>query len=199
MPLDRPAVLRAALALADAEGVEAVTMRRLATALGVTPMALYNHVRSRTDLLDGVADLVAGAIEAPPRSLPWDGRLRVLLRATRAVCLRHPAVVPLLQGAGALTPNLLRPAEAALDALAEAGLEPEDARAAWAALIGLTFGHVAYQLAGHLRGSGGARGTPDAAAFPRVAALADSPPLDWDAAFEHALDALLGGLAPGRA
>jgi hypothetical protein len=100
--------------------------------------------------------------------------------------------VPLLQRTRALTPALLTPAETALAALADAGLPPAAARAAWAALIGLTFGHATYQLAGHMAGP--PAGTVAPADFPRVAALTEAPPFDWDRAFGHALDALIDGL-----
>lgn len=170
-PLDRDAVLRAGLAFVDANGAEAVSMRRIADALGVTPMALYNHVEDKRALLDGIADLVAREIDAPPAGAPWQRRLRETLRAVRRVYLVHPHAAPLIQTAHASTPALLAPMRHALDALADAGLPPRPALDAWVALIGLTNGHVAYQLTGH------------------------APELDFDRAFTHALDALVAGLA----
>jgi AcrR family transcriptional regulator len=198
MALHRNTVLVAALAIADAEGIDAVTMRRVARELGVTPMAMYNHVRSRSDLLDGMADLVARAIERPSARWGWRRRATAVCLGIRAACLEHPAGIRLLLGTGALTPALLQPAEDALAALEEAGLRADAARTAWAALIGLTYGHVGYQLAGHMRGSRGAGGVPDPGAFPRLAALDSSPAFDWDRAFARALDALLDGIAPRR-
>jgi AcrR family transcriptional regulator len=194
MALDRNTVLRAALELADAEGVEALSMRRLAGVFGVTPMAVYNHVRDRADLLDGVADLVARGIERPSSRWRWQRRLRAVLQGTRAACLAHPGAMPLLQGAQSLTPALLQPVETALEALEEAGLRPAAARTAWAALIGLTFGHVAYELAGHMGGPVAGRGALDPAEFPHIAAMATVSAFDWDRAFDRALDALIDGL-----
>jgi AcrR family transcriptional regulator len=196
MPLTRLALLRAALAMADAEGVDALSMRRLANVLGVTPMALYNHVADRSDLLDGIADLVAGEIAHPSARWGWRRRLVTVLADTRAACLRHPAALPLLQSARAMTPALLAPVEHGLEALEEAGLGSAAARAGWAALASLTFGHVAYQLAGHMHGPASGRGTLDPDAFPRIAAMQSAPPFDWDRAFARALDALLDGLVP---
>jgi AcrR family transcriptional regulator len=196
MPLSRVTVLEAALAIADRDGVQALSMRRLAADLGVTPMALYNHVAGRDDLLDGVADLVAGEIARPAPGWGWRRRLVAVLTETRAACLRHPAALPLLQGTRAMTPALLAPVEIGLEALSDAGLPPASARAGWAALASLTFGHAAYQLAGHMHGSASGRGTIDPAAFPRIAAMGDAPPFDWDRAFRRALDALVDGLVP---
>jgi TetR/AcrR family transcriptional regulator, tetracycline repressor protein len=194
MSLDRDRVLHMALTIADAEGVDALSMRRLASELAVTPMALYNHVHSRRDLLDGVAELIAGEIRLPSPGLPWAERLRVTLLDTRRVCLEHPPAVPLLQGARTLTAALLAPMETALQALTDAGLRSREARVAWTALISLTLGHVSYQLAGHMRGSEGARGTLDTGAFPRIVEVTGEPPFDWEQAFEYAVDALMRGL-----
>ena len=197
MSLDRDTVLRAALTMLDAEGLESFSMRRLADRLGVTPMALYNHVRSRHDLIDGVTDLVASRIALPPERWAWRRRLRAVLVGLRAVCLEHPAAATLLQQTRALTPALLAPTEIALGALEEAGLRPPAARTTWAALVGLTYGHVAYQLAGHMSGPASGPGALDAAAFPHVAAAATEPALDWERAFGRALDAIIDGFTAG--
>ena len=66
-PLRRERVLRAAVDLADAGGVESLSMRRLGQALGVEAMSLYRHVRNKVDLVDGMVDLVFGEIGLPPR------------------------------------------------------------------------------------------------------------------------------------
>jgi TetR/AcrR family tetracycline transcriptional repressor len=198
MSLDRNTVLQAALDVVDAEGVDALSMRRLAGDLGVTPMAIYNHVDGRAALLDGVAELVAREIDMPNRRWGWRRRLRGIVLATRRACLAHPAAVGLLQTAGAMTPALLSPIETALEALEDGGATPAEARRGWAALIGLTFGHVTYQLAGHMRGPTTGRGTLDREAFPRIAAMENAPLFDWDRAFEHALDALITGLTRAR-
>jgi AcrR family transcriptional regulator len=199
MALTRVAVLEAALAIADDDGVRALSMRRLAADLGVTPMALYNHVAGRDDLLDGLADLVAREIARPAPGWGWRRRLVTVLTSTRAACLRHPAALPLLQSTRAMTPALLAPVETGLEALEDAGLRPAAARAGWAALVSLTFGHVAYELAGHMHGPASGRGALDPDAFPHVAAMVDAPSFDWDRGFRRALDALVDGLVARRA
>jgi AcrR family transcriptional regulator len=194
MALTRLTVLEAALAIADAEGVDALSMRRLAAELGVTPMALYNHVANRDDLLDGVADLVAREISRPSARWGWRRRLLTVLGEVRAACLRHPAAAPLLQSTRAMTPALLSAVEAGLEALEDAGLRPAAASAGWAALVSLTFGHVAYELGGHMRGPASGRGPLNPVAFPRIAAMQSASAFDWDRAFAQALDALVDGL-----
>ena len=76
VPLSRERVLRAAVALADEHGVEAITMRRIAGELGVVPMALYKHVSSKDELLDGMVDVVVGEIEPPLPDADWTTTIR---------------------------------------------------------------------------------------------------------------------------
>jgi TetR/AcrR family transcriptional regulator, tetracycline repressor protein len=192
--LSREAVLRAALDLVDAEGLEALSVRRLGERLGVTGMAIYNHLDGKQALLDGVADLVAREIESPPPDRPWDERLRAILTSTRAACLNHPHAIPVLQTTRAVTPALLRPAEDALEALADGGFGPDAALEAWAALIALTLGHVGYQLNRHLAGEDDSLPADE---FPLITAARASDQFDFDRAFESALGALIRGLGAG--
>ena len=89
-PLDRERVLRAAIALADAEGLEALSMRRLGEALGVEAMSLYNHVAGKDDLLNGIVDIVVSEFGAPEAGTPWKQALRARALAARHVLLAHP-------------------------------------------------------------------------------------------------------------
>jgi AcrR family transcriptional regulator len=101
-PLNRSAVLAAAVHLADREGAEAVSMRRLAETLGVVPMALYKHVADKDDLLAGMVDQVIAEFTAGPSTTidtlesvgaetdSWQGQVRRLLWAARRVVAAHP-------------------------------------------------------------------------------------------------------------
>ena len=88
--LNRDRVLAAAVALADAEGVDAVSMRGLAQHLGVVPMALYKHVANKDELLDGMIDAVVGEIEPPVAGPDWRAAIRRRILSARTVLLRHP-------------------------------------------------------------------------------------------------------------
>jgi AcrR family transcriptional regulator len=90
LPLSKERVLRAAVELADRDGSEAVSMRKLGQALGVDPMSLYHHVRDKGDILDGIVDVVVGEIDRPPVATDWKPALRDLVMAARTVMLRHP-------------------------------------------------------------------------------------------------------------
>lgn len=165
-------VAQAALRLVDEAGADALTMRRLAEHLDVTPMALYNHVPSRRALLDAVADLVARQMQPPDTPAgSWQDELRRTANGIRAAYLDHPAAIGLVQTATATSPALEAPYRRVTAALTDAGFAADRADQAWSALVALVNGHVAYEQQGHLPGS--------------------AP----DEAFAFALDALLAGLA----
>lgn len=94
-PLRRDAIIEAGIAIADADGIDALSMRRVGAALGVQAMSLYNHVANKQDLLDGmVAHLLAG-MEAPGGAdVPWREVARSVGRAYRQLGLDHPALFP---------------------------------------------------------------------------------------------------------
>ncbi|MGH3374273.1 MAG: TetR family transcriptional regulator [Actinoallomurus sp.] len=95
--LSRETVVDGALALTDAEGLEGLTIRRLAQHLGVTPMALYWHFKNKDQLLDGLADRLWSLIDTDvDAALPWPKRLRILMESMVDVLRAHPPVVPLL-------------------------------------------------------------------------------------------------------
>ena len=89
-PLSKERVLRAAVDVADKGGIESLSMRKLAQELRVEAMSLYNHVRNKEDILDGVVDVVVGEIQVPPKTSDWKTSLRQTVLSARGVLLRHP-------------------------------------------------------------------------------------------------------------
>ncbi|MEZ7125266.1 TetR/AcrR family transcriptional regulator [Nonomuraea sp. AD125B] len=123
----REQITRAAVRIADAEGVEAATMRRIAGELGTGAMSLYRYVPRRDDLFDLMIDLAMGEIELPDGpSGDWRGDLTLLARQVRAAGLRHPWLIALLTGRPTLGPHLLRVHEFALGAFDGTGLDIDD-------------------------------------------------------------------------
>ncbi len=120
-PLTRERVLRAAMALGDARGAEELTMRKLAKELGVEAMSLYNHVSSKTDLLDGMVDLVFAEIDAPVAGGDWKAQLRRRAVSTRAALNRHRWAIGEMEGRSTHGPNNLRLHDAVLGCLRGAG------------------------------------------------------------------------------
>jgi len=89
-PLTRERVLKAAVRMADREGIEAVSMRRLGTELGIEAMSLYTHVKDKDDLLNGMVELVIHEIPIHRDGADWKTSLRTTVLGARNVVLRHP-------------------------------------------------------------------------------------------------------------
>jgi AcrR family transcriptional regulator len=96
-PLNRGRLLSTAIAIADASGIGALTMRSLAQALGVKPMSLYHHVANKEEILDGIVDVVFGEIELPPADIDWRTAMRRRAVSARQVLARHPWATPLME------------------------------------------------------------------------------------------------------
>jgi TetR/AcrR family transcriptional regulator, tetracycline repressor protein len=126
--LRRDVVVNGAIALADAEGLDAVTIRRLAQDHGVTPMALYWHFREKNDLLDAMAERLLSDIDLPtPGTEPWDDRLRAVLTAVVAAMRPHPLVAGLTLTRVLRSDAGLAVADRVLGLLAAAGFDTEHA------------------------------------------------------------------------
>ena len=118
-----------ALALADAAGLEALTIRKLATELGVTPMALYWHFRGKDELLGGLAERLWSEIDLTVDPLaPWTEQLRGLITSLLRVLRTHPAAAQLLARADIVKSEAgLNALEVTLELLRTAGFSPEEA------------------------------------------------------------------------
>jgi AcrR family transcriptional regulator len=145
-PLSRAAVLRAALRMADQAGLEALTMRKLARALKVEAMSLYNHVAGKEDLLDGLVELVAGEIEVPAIGGDWKRSMRRRATSAHAVLMSHPWATILFVSRLNIGPNMLRQVDATIGCLREAGFSYPMADHAWTALDGYLYGFTLQKL-----------------------------------------------------
>ena len=94
VPLNRDRVLRAAVALADEVGIEALSMRNLAQELGVVPMALYKHVANKEELLGGMVDTIVGEIDQLIPDAPWKSAVRLRVLSARQVLPAAPLGAP---------------------------------------------------------------------------------------------------------
>jgi len=107
VPLSRDRVLYAAVALADGTGIESLSMRKLAEELGVVPMALYKHVASKEELLDGMIDAVVGEIDPPVSGTDWKSAVRQRILSARQALLRHPWASRVIESKKNPTPVVL--------------------------------------------------------------------------------------------
>jgi TetR/AcrR family transcriptional regulator, tetracycline repressor protein len=138
--LSRELIIKEALALLEEHGPGALSMRRLADRLGVAPTALYTHVRSKADLIDGLIDQVyAGLTLELDHSGDWTQQLTTLNQAVRDHLLAHPAVVPYALQQPGLGPHSLRLGEAIYDILRPAGFSDQ-------AVVGTVYGLLTYIL-----------------------------------------------------
>ena len=121
----RDEIVSAAVGLADADGIEAVSMRQVAAAVGLGTMSLYRYVPTKSDLVDLMLDAVSGEYELPEApSGDWEADLRGLARQGRAIMRRHPWLPHVVITRPSMGPNVLRHTEFCLAALEPAGLEP---------------------------------------------------------------------------
>jgi TetR/AcrR family transcriptional regulator, tetracycline repressor protein len=146
-PLSRERLIAAAMKLADAEGIEALSMRRLAAEFGATPMALYNHVSGKDDLLNEISGRLLQEIDLSgidPND--WAASLKIGYTDFRRVLLSHPNLLPILQRKSEVSTEAMRPIELAMTLLKSAGFTPEEALHAHWTLSGFTMGHVLWQI-----------------------------------------------------
>jgi AcrR family transcriptional regulator len=146
-PLSRAAIVAAAIEIADAEGLEAVSIRRLATKLDARPMSLYSHIGRKGDLIDlMVDDVMAGAIiPGGPPTDDWRGALRQIAQRTRESTRAHPWMIAAAFRRPFLGPNALRHIDQSLAAVSALPLAPERKRAVLLAVDTYTLGFVRWE------------------------------------------------------
>jgi AcrR family transcriptional regulator len=146
-PLSRGAIVAAAIEIADADGLEAVSIRRLATKLEARPMSLYSHIGRKGDLIDLMVDeVMAGAIiPGGPPTDDWRKALREIAQRTRESVRVHPWMIAAAFHRPFLGPNALRHIDQSLAAVSELPLSPERKRAVLLAVDTYTLGYVRWE------------------------------------------------------
>src|SRR6516225_10051544 len=139
-PLSRERILRAAVAIADESGIGSLSMRKLGQALGVEAMSLYNHVASKSDLLDGMVDIVFSEIGLPDGDLGWKLAMRQRAISAREVLARHRWAIGLMESRRSPGPATLRHHDAVLGCLRQAGFSVELTAHAYSLLDSYIYG-----------------------------------------------------------
>jgi AcrR family transcriptional regulator len=145
-PLSRERILRMALSLADGGDIEAISMRKIALALGVQAMSLYNHVANKDDILDGMVDLVIGEIEVPSLTSDWKDAMRRRSISAHEVLLRHPWAAIVIMSRVNVGPANLRYVDATIGCLVNGGFSWVNADRIWNALDSHIYGFTLQEL-----------------------------------------------------
>jgi AcrR family transcriptional regulator len=146
VPLTRERVLDAAVGIADANGIESLSMRKLAEALGVEAMSLYNHVTNKEDVLNGMVDKVVGEIEVPDGEVDWKVAMRRRAISSHQMLLRHPWAAMLIVSRINVGKAMLRYIDATIGCLRQAGFSYELADRAWNAIDNHIYGFTLQEL-----------------------------------------------------
>ncbi|WP_329193973.1 MULTISPECIES: TetR/AcrR family transcriptional regulator [unclassified Streptomyces] len=195
--LSRDLIVEAAGALVDAEGLEAVSTRRLAAALGVSGPSLYNHFRTKDEILEAVADSVSGRVDLSmfDGGREWREALHDWAHSYRAALADHPNIVPVLARGPGRRPAGLRVADAVFGAMTQAGWPPAQATRIGALMRYFILGSA---VASFARGFVDDRTAYDPGDYPHLGQahlLAERQQEVDEGAFETGLSALLDGLA----
>jgi len=204
LPLSRDRVLHAAIALADANWIESLTMRRLGHELGVEAMSLYNHVANKEDVLDGAVDLVFSEISLPFDQADWKAASRNRAISAHEALLRHPWATSLMQSRTRPGPATLRHHDSVLGSLRKAGFTLVMAAHAVSVIDGYVYGFTLQQINLPLQTPeqvaevGGDILRQIAGEYPNLAEMivehALKPGYDYGEEFDFGLDLILDGL-----
>ena len=204
--LSREAVLRAAVSVADAGGVSALTIRTLAHELGVKPMSVYYYVAAKDEILDGIVDIVFSEIELPVIGRDWRSEMRRRAHSVRRVLRAHRWAIGLLESRPNPGPANLRHHDAVLGALAAAGFSPTMAAHAYAVIDSFTYGFALQEASLPFEGPGTAGDVvdpivarfTDESAYPHLAGMVTRhyglPGYDFGDEFDFGLDLILQAL-----
>ena len=203
--LTKERVMLGAVAVADAGGMSALTIRTLAERLGVKPMSVYHHVASKSEIIDGMVDLVFSEIELPSSSDDWRAEIRRRSASARQVLGRHAWAIPLLQSRTHPGPATLRHHNAVLGTLRAAGFSVEKTAHAFALIDSYVFGFALSEAALPIHGpqtisdvAGQMMAAFDPAEFPHLVEFSVEhilkPGYDFGDEFDFGLTLILDGL-----
>ncbi|HKV30431.1 MAG TPA: TetR/AcrR family transcriptional regulator [Candidatus Dormibacteraeota bacterium] len=202
--LSREGILRAAISLADRDGIESLSMRKLGQELGVEAMSLYNHVRNKVDMLDGMVDVVFSEIELPVDGVDWRTAMRQRAISARQALLRHPWAIGLMESRATPGPATLRHHDAVLGSLRQAGFSVDLTAHAYSILDGYIYGFTLTELTLPFRNSEIAEVAGNImegfrpGEYPHLAEMAldraMKPGYSYGDEFEYGLDLILDGI-----
>jgi len=138
--LTKARIIDSAVLLADDIGVDALTIRKLAAALGTKPMTIYHYVANKEAIIDGMVDQVFSEIDLPPTDMHWKSAIRCRSASARTVLAKHPWAVPLMESRTAPGPATLQHHDAVLGCLRNGGLTVAMTAHAYAVIDAFVYG-----------------------------------------------------------
>lgn len=204
--LSRERILRSAVAVADTGGISSLTIRSLATELGVKPMSVYHHVPTKDAILDGIVDLVFAEIELPEIGGDWEIEMRRRAASARDALRRHPWAIGLLESRTNPGPATLRHHDAVIGTLRAAGFSVVMTAHAYALIDAYVYGFALSEASMPINGPEAVSDVAEqmmeqfpAEEYPHLVEFSVQhvmkPDYEYGREFEYGLDVVLGGLA----
>lgn len=204
-PLSRERVLRAAIEVADQDGLESLTMRRLGGHLGVEAMSLYKHVANKDEILDGIIDLVIGEIVLPSIEAEWRAAMRQRAVSAREVLSSHPWAIGMMESRATMGPAALRYTDTVIGCLRGGGFSVRMTAHAFLLLDSYIYGFVVQETSAPFRSTedtaeraGAVLETLPTDEYPHLAEMAGEhaagPGHDYADGFEFGLELILDAL-----
>lgn len=208
--LSRDRVLRAALDVADAGGLGALTIRSLAEQLGTKPMSVYHYVKNKDEILDGIVDIVFSEIELPEPGRDWRSEIRRRTASARSVLRRHPWAIPLMQSRTSPGPATLRHLDANIGTLRGGGFSVALTAHAYALIDSYLYGFALSESSLPINGPESVTDVAESImehvaveTYPHLTEFSVEhvmkPGYDFGNEFEFGLDLVLDGLAAAAA
>ncbi len=210
-PVTRERAIRVAVAMADAGGLESLSMRKLAVELGIEAMSLYYHVKSKDDILDGMLDVVYSEFATPQAGDEWRGAMRARAESTRSVLLRHPWAI-IIKARTSPGPATLAHLDSVIGCLTAAGFSMPMTGHAISLLDSYVQGFAQQEVSLPLEPSGDISAATEgimaqqeamAETFPNLAAMAETlilkPGYAYGNEFEFGLELILDGIDAAHA
>ncbi|WP_411284546.1 TetR/AcrR family transcriptional regulator [Lapillicoccus sp.] len=205
-PLSRDRVLDGAMVVADAGGLDSLTIRSLAQTVGVGPMSIYHYVANKDEIIDGIVDLVFGEMDIPSPDGDWRTQMHRRSVSVRLVLRRHPWAIPLLQSRTAPGPATLRHLDAVIGCLRGAGFSVEMTAHAYALIDSYVYGFALSEASLPFNGPETVADVAEAmmqrfstGAYPHLLQFSSEhvmkPGYDFGAEFEFGLNLVLDSLA----
>lgn len=198
-------IIENAVGLADEIGVDALTIRKLATSLDVKPMTIYHYVPNKEAIIDGMVDRVFGEIDLPQMDIDWKNSIRLRSASARAVLARHPWAVPLMESRRTPGISTLRQHDAVIACLRDGGLSVEMTAHAYAVIDAFIYGFAMQEAS--LPATSGDEMSELAESILETTAMSEYPHLvelttqhvlqpgyDFGNEFDFGLDLILDGL-----